>query len=288
MKKMIKGLIIYILRPIPDRIYISILYYFKFHKLPNIKNPKTFNEKIQWLKLYDRKPLYTILVDKVLAKEYVAEIVGDEHVVPLIGVWKSQKDIDFNSLPNQFVLKWNHDCGSTIICKNKNMFNIKRALRNLSYGQWINGYYPGREWPYKNVPKRVFAEKYLVSGDDTEVINYRFYFFQEELKAIVIEKRDINIDYCYTTYNDYVIIRQSSIQLDVLKQIDEMIDIARKLSKGLTHVRIDLYNVNSIIYFGEFTFYDYSGFGKNNTILPEYNKMFDNWLILPNNRVPQQ
>lgn len=275
-----KGFIIYILRPIPDRIYLSILYYIKFQKFLRINHPKTFNEKLQWLKLNDRNPLYTILVDKIRVKDYVARIIGEAYVIPIIGIWESPKDIDYESLPKQFVLKWNHDSGSTIICTDKNRFDKKAAQRMLAYGKWINGYYPGREWAYKNVPQKVFAEKYICPKDGTDIINYRFYMFQGNLKGIFLDRMNKQDKYHFLKYKDYAIILESTISHKALNQIDEMIDIAKKLARNLFHVRIDLYNIDKKIYFGEYTFYDGSGFDRN---LSEYNGLFDNWLILPTN-----
>ena len=149
-------------RLLPDSWFLRIKYFQVFGKRLNLKNPKTFNEKLQWLKLYDRKPEYTLMVDKIEAKKWVADRIGDEYIIPTLGVWDSAEEIDFDSLPNQFVLKTNHDSGAVIICKDKSKFNIDEARKKLAASLKRDYYILGREWPYKDVKRRILAEKYMV------------------------------------------------------------------------------------------------------------------------------
>jgi len=134
-----------------DEFYLKLIYLFELHKWPDLKNPKTFNEKLQWLKLHDRRPEYTTMVDKYAVKEYVARIIGDEHIIPTLGVWNSFDEIDFNKLPNQFVLKTTHGGGgmAVVICKDKNNFNRQRAKQILDKSLKSDIYTNYREWPYK-------------------------------------------------------------------------------------------------------------------------------------------
>ena len=151
----------------PDKEYIDRLYYAKFGSHIDWENPKTFCEKLQWLKLYDRNPLYTTMVDKVKAKDYVADIIGKEHIVPTLGVWDDPDEIDFDSLPGQFVLKCNHNSGlGMCICKDKSKIDIKKVKNNLRMGLNEDAYMLAREWPYKDVPRKILAEQYL--GDNLQ------------------------------------------------------------------------------------------------------------------------
>ena len=158
-----------------DKKYVEILYHKKTKEKLNLEDPKTFNEKLQWLKLYDRNPEYTKMVDKYEGKEYVADIIGKEYVIPTLGIWEKFKDIDFEKLPNQFVLKCTHDSGSTIICKDKEKFDYKAAEKKIKKALKVNYYYLSREWPYKNIKPRIIAEKYMVDESKTELKDYNFY-----------------------------------------------------------------------------------------------------------------
>ncbi len=150
-----------IARVIPDKIYLKLMYRAYMHKKLDLKNPKDFNEKLQWLKINDRNPKYTQMVDKYAARKYISDIIGDEYLIPLLGVWNRVDDIDFDALPMQFVLKCNHDSGSVIVCKNKNHFNKENAIKKLKNGLSRNMFYWGREWPYKNIDSKIICEKFM-------------------------------------------------------------------------------------------------------------------------------
>ena len=160
---------------IPDKLFLKIHFFISCKQRLNLKNPKTFNEKIQWLKLYDRKPIYTQMVDKYAAKKYVADLIGEEFIIENLGVWNSFKEIDFNTLPNQFVLKTTHDSGGVILCKDKSTFNIKLAEKVINKSLKHNYYYCGREWAYKDVTPRIIAEKLMVDESGYELKDYKVF-----------------------------------------------------------------------------------------------------------------
>lgn len=160
---------------IDDKAYLKLMYYLIFDKKLNLNNSKTFNEKLQWLKLYDRNPLYTKLVDKYEVRKYIAQTIGEEYLIPLIGVWDKFDDIDFSTLPNQFVLKCTHDSGGLVICKNKSKLDIEVARKKINKCLRRNYYYSGREWPYKDVKPRIVCEKYMVDESGVELKDYKFF-----------------------------------------------------------------------------------------------------------------
>lgn len=276
-------------RIIPDKPYICLQYFYHFHKFPNLKNPQTFNEKLQWLKLYDRKPEYTKMVDKVEAKKYVASLIGDEYIIPTLGVWERAEDIDFDSLPNQFVLKWNHDSGSIVICRDKSTFDKEAAIKKLSGGEKRNGFWYGREWPYKNVKPLVFAEQYMEDKETKELRDYKVFCFNGVAKTLFIAT-DRQTEGKLTTHDFYTVdfehlpIRKG-IHPNVPERIKQpkclrkMLDISELVSKNIPHLRVDFYEVDGKIYFGELTFADGSGYEK---FSPEqWDKTFGDWITLP-------
>ena len=174
---------------IPDKLWIQMKYLKWFRKLPNLKNPETFNEKLQWLKLHDRKPEYTKMVDKCEAKKLVAAIIGEEHVIPTLGVWDRFEDIDFDALPDQFVLKCTHDCGGLAICRDKSTFDFNAAKKKIEKSLKRNYYYECREWPYKNVKPRILAEAYMEDGVSQKgLTDYKFFCFSGEAKFIYVSR----------------------------------------------------------------------------------------------------
>lgn len=275
-----------IAKVLPDKIYLRLLYFKHFGYFPDLKNPKTYNEKLQWLKLNNRNPLYTNLVDKITVKEYVANIIGEEYIIPTINTYSSLDDIEFDKLPNQFVIKWNHDSGSIVICKDKSTFNKKMALNRLKSGQKLNGYWYGREWPYKRVLPKVMVEEYKEDEETKELRDYKFFCFNGEVKAMFIaSSRHINKEPYFDFYDanfNWLNVKQkhpnSPHPLRKPKCFDEMKRLASKLSKGFPHVRVDLYEVNGRVYFGEYTFYHFSG------IVPfipkEFDELMGSWINL--------
>ena len=274
-----------------DETFLRIEYFLHFGKKLNLKNPKSFNEKLNWSKLYNRKPEYSMMVDKYAVKEYVSGLIGSEYVIPTIGVWNSPEDIDWNSLPEKFVLKTTHGGGSNgvVICNNKNVFNIDLAKQRLNEGMKMDIYKIWREWPYKNVPKRIIAESYIEPHNEKKDLpDYKFFCFDGEVKALFVatERQTPNerlrFDFFDSDFNPLPF-RQGHDHANVLpqkpKHFELMKSIASSLSKGIPHVRVDLYENEDKVYFGELTFFHFAG------MVPfepeEWDYKFGEWLDLP-------
>ena len=263
----------------PDKLYISILYRTNFGKKLNWQNPKTFNEKLQWLKVYDRRPEYTIYVDKYKVREYVAKTIGEEHLIPLLGVWDRPDEIDFDKLPNQFVLKCNHDSGGLCICKDKSSFDIETAKAKLRRSLKKDYYIEGREWPYKNVPRKIIAEKYMVDESEPNFVrDYKFMCFDGKVKCSFVcsdrfSKEGLHVTFFDLDWNVMPFERHYPARKEGLpkpKCYEEMIILAEKLSKGIPFVRVDFYEINGKVYFGELTFYPGSGFEEFTPRIADY------------------
>lgn len=272
---------------LPDKMYIKRKYYRRMGKKLNLAHPTTYSEKIQWLKLYDRRPEYTTMVDKNLAKDYVAKIIGEEYIIPTLGVWDKFDDIDFDKLPNQFVLKCTHDSGGLVICKDKRTLNISSAKEKIERSLKCNYFLHGREWPYKNVKPRIIAEKYVVDKNG-ELNDYKFFCFDGIVMALFVATDrpfDTRFDFFDSSFNHLPIVNghpNADKPIEVPENFDEMKAIAEKLSIGIPHVRIDLYNVDSKIYFGEMTFSHYCGMTPFEP--EEWDKKFGEWINLPSKR----
>lgn len=261
--------VIFILRLpfLPDRIRIRIVWNQSMDYPLNLKHPVTFNEKLQWMKLYDRNPLYTQLVDKYAVKDYVKKVIGEQYVIPTLAVWNSVKDIDFSTLPNQFVLKTTHDSGGVCICKNKEQFNFKSAEEKLNRSLHFDYYRLAAEWPYKNVPRRIIAEEYLEDNHYHELRDYKFFCFSGEVKALFIaterqKRKEPYFSFFDRDYNHLDIIQghpMAPIPPEKPQNYELMIQLAEKLSKNLPQVRVDFYEVNGQVFFGELTFFHHSG-----------------------------
>lgn len=252
-----------------DERYLEKIFEARIGKKLNLKNPKTFNEKLQWLKIYDRKPIYTTMVDKFEAKKYVANIIGDEYIIPTLGVWEKFDDIDFDSLPNEFVLKCTHDSGGLVICKDKGKLNLKKAKRKIDKSLQRNYYFAGREWPYKNVKPRIIAEKFIEDAETQELRDYKFFAFDGVVKAMFVaterqkENEEVKFDFFDEDYNHLPMKNghpNANITPQKPKYFDKMKALAEKLSEGIPHVRVDFYEANEKIYFGELTFFHFCGF----------------------------
>ena len=255
-------------------------------KALDLNNPKTFNEKILWLQLYDHNPLYTLLSDKYLVKEWVAERIGQEHIVKTLGVWDKVEDIPFSELPDECVLKCNHDCGSIYIKRSGVPFDIKTIKNKFSKALKRNYYDVGRVWGYKNIVPRVFCEEYIASTDGDFPRDYKIFCFNGEPKfAFVASDRGENtkFDFFDIEWNKIPVKQHypnSNYNIEKPKQWEEMLAIARKLSADIPHVRVDLYiNSNDTVLFGEMTFCHFSG--KEPFEPNEYDEIFGGYLVLP-------
>jgi hypothetical protein len=259
---------------LPDALYLWLMYFFQTGKRLHLKHPKTFNEKLQWLKLHDRKPEYTTMVDKYAVKEYVANIIGKEYIVPTLGVWDSPDEIAWDDLPRQFVLKTTHGGGSKgiVICRDKETLDKTAAISNLHAAMKRDLYKNYREWPYKDVKHRVIAEEYL-SGEDEErgIKDYKFFCFNDKpMYCDVISGRwgNLTSDHFDMEWNHLSFTFKSLPMAESVpakpKNFDTMRKLAAQLSAGHSHLRVDFYEVNGKVYFGELTFYSASGFGQFN------------------------
>ena len=253
----------YILNKIPDKLFLKLKYRHILGKKLNLNNPKTFNEKLQWLKLYDRNPEYTMIVDKYRVREYIADKIGKEYLIPLLGVWDDPDDIDFDTLQNQFVLKCNHNSGlGMCICKDKNSLDISKVRSELRKGLKQNYYLTGREWPYKNVPRKIICEEYLEDNPN----DYKFFCFNGKVEYILVcSDRFDSIKETFFDRNWNVApFKRPNIEIDdkIKKPINfkKMIELSEFLSKDIPFLRVDFYEVANKIYFGELTFYPASGF----------------------------
>lgn len=258
-------------------------------KILHLKNPKTFNEKLQWLKLYDRNPDYSKMVDKYEVREYIKEKIGEEYLIPLLGIWDSFDEIDFDGLPNQFVLKCTHNSGGVVICKDKSTFDFEKAKNRMNYSLKNNYYWSGREWPYKDVKPRIIAEKYMSNDGDveTELTDYKFSCFNGRVDNVMLclerSTGDVKFRYFDKEWN----LLRYDVQGKALpkgytipkpEKMDEMFELAKKLSEGIRYLRVDLYCAENKIYFGELTFFPQSGFDTD--ILVETDELFGSYLDL--------
>lgn len=271
----------------PDRDYLERKFEALMGTPLHLDAPQTFNEKLQWLKLYDRKPEYTMMVDKYRVREYIAQKIGAEYLIPLLGVWNSPDEIDFAALPEQFVLKCNHNSGlGMCICKDKSTLNLRKVRRELQKGFRQDYYLPGREWPYKDVPRKIIAEKYMIDNDVNELRDYKFFCFRGEVKCFKVDF-DRFIDHRANYFDpngnpmpfgEVVCPPKPDKQLVLPENLDEMIALAEKLSGDVPFLRVDFYNIQGRIYFGELTFSPASGMGR--FIPEEWDTVLGSWLQL--------
>lgn len=267
---------------------MRLLYRLSFGKRLNLRNPETFNEKLNWLKLYDRRPEYTTLVDKVAVKDYVSKILGSEYIIPTLGVWKKAEDINWDILPDSFVLKCNHDSGGLVVCKDKSTLDRCAAIKKLNKCLQTDFYKVSREWPYKNVPRKVFAEKFIKSSSNEDLPDFKFFCFNGVVKAMFVatdrqkSNESVKFDFFDEDYN-HLPFRQGHDNAKVPpkkpQSFEHMKAAAAKLSKGFPCVRIDFYEVNGHVFFGEMTLYHFGGLMP---FSPErWDKVFGDMLTLP-------
>ena len=253
-----------------DTLYLKLEYYFQTGRKLNLKHPKTFNEKLQWLKIHDHNPLYTKMVDKLAVKSLIANTIGGGYGVRELGVWRHFDDIDFSVLPQQFVLKCTHDSGGLVICKDKNRLDKAAAKRKIEKCLRKNYFYGTREWPYKNVEPRIIAEEYLQQADGEELRDYKVMCFNGKAKLIELHMNrhsDHHTQDFYDTSWQKTSISQghgyggtSNVNVPKPECLDEMLNLSELLTKNMAHCRVDWYIVNGKLYFGELTFFDGSGY----------------------------
>ncbi len=260
------------LRWIPDKAMISLQFRLTMKKKLNLASPQTFNEKLQWLKLYDRNPLHTMMADKYLVREFVKEIIGEDYLIPLLGHWDRYEAIDFSKLPDDFVLKCNHDSGSIKIVHGKNNINHMELAGFLNQRLKQNPYSYGREWPYKNIKPCIIAEKYMGNADGALPVDYKFFCFSGKVDSVMVctergtqGKRFFFFDreWNLKKYNNSSLSLPDDFQIEKPAGIEDLFALCEKLSKNEKFVRIDFYVIDGKPYFGEFTFFPASGFDHN-------------------------
>ena len=275
----------------PDKMYLQCIWRDTMGYELDFRHPRTYNEKLQWLKIYNRKPVYTKMVDKATAKEYAASIIGEEYIIPTLGIYKNFDEIDFDKLPNQFVLKSTHDSGGVYICKDKDKIDLEKARSQTEGRFWVNVYNNFREWPYKNVKPRIIAEAYMEDTKTNELRDYKFFCFDGEVKALFIasdrqqEGEETKFDFFDENFN-HLDFRNghpnATHQIEKPVTFELMKRLAEKLSKNIPHIRVDFYEVNGQVYFGELTFSHWSG------LVPfepkEWDYKFGSYIKLPTDK----
>lgn len=268
-----------------DELYLRLLYFLRVGKILHLNPPRTFNEKLQWLKLYDRHSEYTKMVDKAAAKEYVAGIIGKEYIIPTLGVWDEFEDIDFDALPNQFVLKCTHDSGGLIVCNNKEKLDIEKAKKKINKSLRKNYFHGTREYPYKNVKPHVLVEKYM-EDENEELQDYKLMCFNGKVKCSFVCSERFSSDGLKVTFFDRNWIKMpfyrkypnSKVTIFKPHSYDKMVELAEKIAQKIANpfIRIDFYNIKGQIYFGEITFYP--GSGMEPFYPAKWDRIFGDWI----------
>lgn len=274
----------------PAKVYLKLVYRFEFGKKLDLNRPRTYNEKLQWLKLYYHRQEFVDMVDKEAVKSRVAQLIGEEYVIPTLGSWSNVEDINWETLPNQFVLKTTHDGGNNgvVICRDKDSFDKTKAMSKLKWSLNRNTYLLGREWPYKMIQHRVLAEKYLEDPVLKDLRDYKFFCFDGNVRMMYVasergkEGEDVKFDFFDVQYN-HLDLKQthenSAFPPPKPKTFDTMVRLAKILSAGIPHVRVDFYEVNGKVYFGEYTFFHRGGMAP---FVPEkYDLILGDYLKLP-------
>lgn len=249
-----------------DKTYLKIKYKLVMGKKLNLENPKTFNEKLQWLKLYDRKDIYTKMVDKYEAKKYVSNVIGEEYIIPTLGIYDSFEEIDFSILPEQFVVKPTHTSGNIFICTDKSKINYKDLKKETT--KWLNRnyYYSGREWPYKSIKPRIIIEEYMEDKNTKDLLDYKLMCFNGKVKCSFVcsnRKKELYVDFYDLNWNKMPFERHYKNSKKIItepRNYKLMIELSEKLAKNIPFIRADWYEINERLYFGELTFYPGSGF----------------------------
>ena len=290
MIKAFKKLFSIVSRLIPDLIYLKLEYYYRTGQKLNLDNPVLFNEKIQWLKLYNRHPEYSKMADKYEVRKHVVQTIGEKHLIPLYGVWDKFDDIPFDSLPDQFILKSNHDSGGTLICKNKQSFDFTKARAIYRKRLARNYYWQHRQWVYKDIQPRITAEKLMFEEPGMKLNDYKIFCFNGEPKIVQVDfyiDSDKKTNF-YSPEWEYLPFSQKyptvpNIEMPKPNSINLMMDFAKKLSNGIPHVRVDLYLIIDKIYFGELTFYNWAGYERFEPF--EWDRLLGDWITLPKNEI---
>ena len=272
-------------RILPDKAYVWLDFIRNLHRIPDLRNPSTFNEKLQWLKLYNHDPSYPKMADKLAMRGFVEKKAGAGHSVPVLGVWDCFDEIDFSSLPDTFVLKCNNDSGHYVICRDKRTMDMKAARKTITEGLKTNYYYQNREWVYKDIVPKVFAEQYLQQDSDDCLWDYKFFCFNGEPKIMYMEKEasESKTEAFFDMEQNYLDLEMDDPRPDVPPALptcfDQMKAIAAKLSAGIPFLRVDFFYVNETVYVGELTFFHCGGLAP---VKPEsWNRQLGSWIDIP-------
>lgn len=274
-----------------DKFFLKCEYKYAFGKKLNLKDPQTFNEKLQWLKLYNRRPEYTAMVDKYEVKKYVADIIGEEYIIPTLGVWDRFEDINFETLPDQFVLKCTHDSGGLVICKDKATLDLEKARKKIEWSLKRNFFHAHREWPYKNVKPRIIAEQYMEDAGNSDLMDYKFMCFNGELKCTFVcsdrfTKEGLHVTFFDNEWNVMPFERHYPSQAGGIPKpvnFEKMKSFAMKLSSNIPFVRVDFYEINGKVYFGELTFFP--GGGMEEFSPEEWDFTLGDWINFPTEQI---
>ncbi|OLS38885.1 hypothetical protein BTR22_04330 [Alkalihalophilus pseudofirmus] len=283
--KSIKNIIERLSSHLSDELYLKFKYGYLMGEKLNLKNPKTYNEKLQWLKINDRRVEQMQYVDKYEVRAYISETIGEEYLIPLVGVYEQVEQIDWESLPDKCVLKCTHGCGSNVIIDDKNKLDIKSSERKLKTWMEKNWYWYGREWPYRDLKPKIICEKFLQDN----IVDYKVMCFNGEPKLIQIHQdrhnSDHTIDFYDINWKKTEIKRKNTPSSENIlpqpKNLEEMLLLAKELSRNEIHVRVDFYEVSGRIYFGEKTYYSASGFSP--FAKKANDDLLGSWIQLPNN-----
>ena len=277
-----------------DEPYLKMVYRARMKKQLNLNDPRTYSEKLQWLKLHYRHSKQVILADKVAVRDFVADAIGDDYLIPKIGVYECVKNIPWDMLPQRFVLKCSHASTANIVCSDKRKLDIPLAKRQLKHWMQKSWFWYGREWPYKHIKPRILAEHFIDDGHKTGLVDYKFFCFYGEPKALFVardrqsQEEETKFDFYDLDWNWLPIINGHPNSMEAMERpvaLEEMIELSKVLSHGFPHVRVDWYYANGKIYFGEMTFYHFSGF---TPFVPEsWDKTFGDWLKLPGQRTEE-
>lgn len=274
-----------------DEKYLKVMYYALMNKKLDIDKPHTYTEKLQWLKVHDRRPIYSILVDKYEVKRYVGDVIGKQYVIPTLGVWDSFDEIEFDKLPNQFVLKCTHDSGGVFIVKDKEKLDKRQLKKKIDKCMKRNFFWWGREWPYKDVKPRIIAEKYLEDLSSYDLKDYKFFTFNGIPKIMFVAtdrqaREETKFDFFDMNFSHLDIINghpNAEVNITKPESFEMMKQLSEKLSAGIPQCRVDFYDVNGKVYFGEITFFHWSGFVP---FEPErWDEIIGNWIKLPRDNI---
>ncbi|MBO5621024.1 MAG: glycosyl transferase [Butyrivibrio sp.] len=281
------SMVLFSMKDVSDVECVKAIYYAATGNHVDLERPTKFNEKLQWLKVYDRNPLYQTLTDKLAVKEYVKKIIGEKYIVPTIGIWDTFEDIDFTKLPNQFVLKCTHDSGSAVVVNDKQNIDLEELSKRFSKALSIDYYYVGREHGYKNIPRKIIAEPKLNGDSVKDIKDYKVFTFDGDPRIVQVDYDRFHShtrimydakDWKSLGFSTMYPYDASKIEEKPAK-LEEMLELSRILSKGIPHVRVDFYIVGDRVYFGEMTFHHGGGCEKFSD--ENWNDTMGEWIRLP-------